>query len=91
MGFLSRGEGSRPGPSQGSLGLAAGWGQGWGGGEMGGSWLLSQALGVQETRDRVPTCVLNLRPWLSWLVVFKNSFLGQDLLIYVSGFYLFFF
>ena len=41
-----------------------------------------------QTQDRAPTCILNLRLSLSWLI-FKNSFLGWDLFIYVPGLYLF--
>ena len=41
-----------------------------------------------QTQDRVPTCILNLRLLLSWLI-FKNSFLGWDLFIYEPGLYLF--
>lgn len=91
--FLSLGRGLGWDPPQGSLSLAGlremGWGQAEVVGKCGARPGRSRLSHPPETQDRVPMCILNLKLWLSWLFVFKKSFLGQDLLIYVFGFYLF--
>ena len=82
------------GVSAGTLPGQPGRGQGWGGGVVGCILVTGSGPGgpgchvSRKTQDRVPTCILNLRLSLSWLV-FKNSILGWDLFIYIPGSYLF--